>query len=99
MLSGVVLTAMGGGLYGFYQWTQTQYYVGKLKYLSLYQQSQIEDTIAYQSRSQAQAAAINQLSVQASACKKNAQNQAGGSKVTLTEDEQKVVSLCSSKTP
>ncbi|WP_329331937.1 caspase family protein [Streptomyces sp. NBC_00663] len=128
-LAGVCLTAMGGGLFGFYQWTQTQYYVGKsgdhlavyrgiddtvagigkgkvdqdhpeieLKYLPSYPRTLVEDTIALASRSEAQAK-VRELAVQASACKKNEENQAGGSKVTLTKSEQQVVAQCGTETP
>ncbi|MFC8351008.1 caspase domain-containing protein [Streptomyces sp. NPDC057280] len=124
-LTGVCLTALGGGLFGIYQWTQTQYYVGnagdhvalyqgindtvagigkgridtdhpeiELKYLPPYQQKLVQNTIAVDSRSEAQAK-VRELAVQASACKKNAQNEAaGGTKVTLTEAEQEVVASC-----
>jgi protein phosphatase len=103
-LSGVlVLAVIGGGLYGGYRWTQTQYYVGvndehialyrgisqdlawvklskvekdhpeiELKYLPPYQQKQVKATIA-EGGLQGARKKVDELSVQASACKKQAQ--------------------------
>lgn len=99
----LALALVGGGLYGGYRWTQTQYYVGaedehvalyrgisqdlawvslskvekdhpeiELKYLPPYQQKQVEATIPEGGLQNAQAK-IQELSVQASACKKEAQ--------------------------
>ncbi|MET9441355.1 Stp1/IreP family PP2C-type Ser/Thr phosphatase [Streptomyces sp. NPDC006610] len=102
----LALAVVGGGLYGGYRWTQTQYYVGtngehvalyrgisqdlawvslskvekdhpeiELKYLPPYQRKLVEATIAEGDRKNAQAK-IDELSVQASACKKEAQRRA-----------------------
>ncbi len=99
----LTLAVIGGGMYGGYRWTQTQYYVGsnedhialyrgisqdlawvslskvekdhpeiELKYLPPYQQKQVEATIAEGSLKDAQEK-IDELSVQASACAKEAQ--------------------------
>ncbi|MFF7388773.1 Stp1/IreP family PP2C-type Ser/Thr phosphatase [Streptomyces scabiei] len=99
----LALAVVGGGLYGGYRWTQTQYYVGskddhvalyrgisqdlawislskvekdhpeiELKYLPPYQQKLVEATIAEGGLSDAQKK-IEELSTQASACKKNAE--------------------------
>lgn len=99
----LALAVVGGGLYGGYQWTQTQYYVGakgehvalyrgisqdlawvslskvekdhpeiELKYLPPYQQKQVKNTIAAGGLDQAQSK-IQALSVQASACRKQAE--------------------------
>ncbi|MEU6909469.1 Stp1/IreP family PP2C-type Ser/Thr phosphatase [Streptomyces coeruleorubidus] len=99
----LALAVIGGGLYGGWRWTQTQYYVGaegehvalyrgisqdlawvslskvekdhpeiELKYLPPYQQKLVEATIAEGGLENAQAK-IQELSVQASACKKEAQ--------------------------
>lgn len=170
----LALAVLGGGLYGGYRWTQTQYYVGangehvalyqgisqdlawvslskvetdhpeiELKYLPPYQQKQVKATIAEGGLKDARSK-VQELAVQASACKKESerttaesktnsktgQGEAGGttgttktsltSKAsptpsnsasstaspspspsatpspgpTLSEDEQKVVSLC-----
>ncbi|QIT45575.1 Stp1/IreP family PP2C-type Ser/Thr phosphatase [Streptomyces antibioticus] len=98
----LTLAVIGGGLYGGWRWTQTQYYVGtngehlalyrgisqdlawvslskvekdhpeiELKYLPQYQQKQVEATIPEGSLSSARKK-IEELSVQASACKKQA---------------------------
>ncbi|WP_369252440.1 Stp1/IreP family PP2C-type Ser/Thr phosphatase [Streptomyces sp. R41] len=105
----LALAVIGGGLYGGYRWTQTQYYVGtkdehvalyrgisqdlawvslskvekdhpeiELKYLPPYQQKQVEATIAEGGLSDAQSK-IDELSVQASACKKDAERRAAES--------------------
>ena len=106
----LALAVVGGGLYGGWRWTQTQYYVGtrdehvalyrgisqdlawvslskvekdhpeiELKYLPPYQQKQVKATIAEGSLPGAQSK-INELSVQASACKKESERQAAESK-------------------
>ncbi|WP_369234574.1 Stp1/IreP family PP2C-type Ser/Thr phosphatase [Streptomyces sp. R21] len=100
------LAVIGGGLYGGYRWTQTQYYVGakgehvalyrgisqdlawvslskvekdhpeiELKYLPPYQQNQVKATIAEGGLGDAQKK-VDELAVQASACKKQAQRRA-----------------------
>ncbi|OLZ63681.1 protein phosphatase [Streptomyces sp. IMTB 2501] len=105
----LALAVIGGGLYGGYQWTQTQYYVGakdehvalyrgisqdlawvslskvekdhpeiELKYLPPYQQKQVKATIAAGGLQQAQSK-IDALSVQASACRKQAERQSAES--------------------
>ncbi|MFJ6130421.1 Stp1/IreP family PP2C-type Ser/Thr phosphatase [Streptomyces griseoviridis] len=102
----LALAVIGGGLYGGYRWTQTQYYVGtngehlalyqgisqdlawvslskvekdhpeiELKYLPPYQQKQVKATIAEGGLKDAQSK-IDELSVQASACKKESERQA-----------------------
>lgn len=102
----LALAVIGGGLYGGYRWTQTQYYVGtngrhvalyrgisqdlawvslskvskdhpeiELKYLPPYQQKSVEGTIAEGDLKTAQKK-IDELGVQASACKKQAEAQA-----------------------
>ncbi|MFC9910303.1 Stp1/IreP family PP2C-type Ser/Thr phosphatase [Streptomyces sp. NPDC127197] len=98
----LALAVVGGGLYGGYRWTQTQYYVGtngehvalyrginqdlawvslskvekdhpeiELKYLPPYQQKLVKATMAEGGLKNAQAK-IDELAVQASACKKEA---------------------------
>lgn len=105
----LALAVIGGGLYGGYRWTQTQYYVGtkgehvalyqgisqdlawvslskvekdhpeiELKYLPPYQQKQVKATIAEGGLSDA-TSKIDELAVQASACKKDAQRRAAES--------------------
>lgn len=105
----LALGVIGGGLYGGYRWTQTQYYVGtkgehvtlyqgisqdlawvslskvekdhpeiELKYLPPYQQKQVKATIAEGGLNDARSK-VQELAVQASACKKEAQRQAAGS--------------------
>lgn len=105
----LALAVIGGGLYGGYRWTQTQYYVGtkgehvalyrgisqdlawvslskvekdhpdiELKYLPPYQQKLVQATIAEGNRSTAQKK-IDELSVQASACKKEAERRTADS--------------------
>ncbi|MEU5098318.1 Stp1/IreP family PP2C-type Ser/Thr phosphatase [Streptomyces sp. NPDC020996] len=105
----VTLAVIGGGLYGGYRWTQTQYYVGangehvalyrgisqdlawvslskvekdhpeiELKYLPVYQQKQVKATIAEGGLKDA-ASKVDELAVQASACKKQAQREAADS--------------------
>jgi protein phosphatase len=106
----LALAVTGGGLYGGYRWTQTQYYVGtkdehvalyrgisqdlawvslskvekdhpeiELKYLPPYQQKQVKATIAEGGLSDAQSK-VDELAVQASACKKDAERRAAESK-------------------
>ncbi|GAA3794815.1 Stp1/IreP family PP2C-type Ser/Thr phosphatase [Streptomyces coacervatus] len=101
----LALAVVGGGLYGGWRWTQTQYYVGakdehvalyrgisqdlawvslskvekdhpeiELKYLPPYQQKQVKATIAEGGLPAAQSK-VNELSVQASACKKETERQ------------------------
>jgi protein phosphatase len=103
LYSVLALAVLGGGLYGGWRWTQTQYYVGakgehlalyrgisqdlawvslskvekdhpeiELKYLPEYQQKQVEATIPAGNLSSAQKK-VDELAVQASACKKQAQ--------------------------
>ncbi|MFF3407090.1 Stp1/IreP family PP2C-type Ser/Thr phosphatase [Streptomyces sp. NPDC002742] len=103
------LAVIGGGLYGGYRWTQTQYYVGtqddhialyrgisqdlawvslskvekdhpeiELKYLPPYQQKQVKATIAEGGLTNAKSK-IDELAVQASACRKDAQRRAAES--------------------
>ncbi|WP_212912875.1 Stp1/IreP family PP2C-type Ser/Thr phosphatase [Streptomyces sp. TS71-3] len=105
----LALAVVGGGLYGGYRWTQTQYYVGtkgehvalyrgisqdlawvnlskvetdhpeiELKYLPPYQRKQVQATITEDGRTQA-TTKIDELAVQASACKKDAQRRAADS--------------------
>ncbi|WP_406177859.1 Stp1/IreP family PP2C-type Ser/Thr phosphatase [Streptomyces sp. NBC_00996] len=105
----LALAVIGGGLYGGYRWTQTQYYVGtkdehvalyrgisqdlawvslskvekdhpeiELKYLPPYQQKQVKATIAEGGLSDAQSK-VDELAVQASACKKDAARRAAES--------------------
>ncbi|MFH8802896.1 Stp1/IreP family PP2C-type Ser/Thr phosphatase [Streptomyces sp. NPDC017936] len=99
----LTLAVIGGGLYGGWRWTQTQYYVGpngehlalyrgisqdlawvslsevekdhpeiELKYLPEYQQKQVEATISASSLAGARKK-IDDLAVQASACRKRAE--------------------------
>ncbi|MEU1038213.1 Stp1/IreP family PP2C-type Ser/Thr phosphatase [Streptomyces sp. NPDC005551] len=106
----LALAVIGGGLYGGYRWTQTQYFVGaqgehvalyrgisqdlawvslskvekdhpeiELKYLPPYQQKQVKATIAEGGLSDAQSK-IDELGVQASACKKNAERRSAAEK-------------------
>ncbi|MFF7447566.1 MULTISPECIES: Stp1/IreP family PP2C-type Ser/Thr phosphatase [unclassified Streptomyces] len=105
----LALGVVGGGLYGGWRWTQTQYYVGangehvalyrgisqdlawvslskvskdhpeiELKYLPPYQQKLVEGTIAEGDLKTAQKK-IDELSVQAAACQKRAEQQAAES--------------------
>ncbi|MGW4564087.1 Stp1/IreP family PP2C-type Ser/Thr phosphatase [Streptomyces sp. NPDC004561] len=105
----LALAVIGGGLYGGYRWTQTQYYVGakeehvalyrgisqdlawvslskvetdhpeiELKYLPPYQQKQVKATIAEGGLTDAQSK-VQELAVQASACKKESERQAADS--------------------
>ncbi len=106
----LVLAVVGGGLYGGYRWTQTQYYVGtkddhvalfqginqdlawvslskvhrdhpeiELKYLPPYQRKQVEATIAEGGMDEAREK-VEELGVQASACKKDAERRAAAQK-------------------
>jgi protein phosphatase len=99
----LVLAVLGGGLYGGYRWTQTQYYVGanaehvalyrgisqdlgwlslskvqqdhpeiELKFLPPYKRKEVEATITEDGLGPANTK-IDELAVQASACKKDAQ--------------------------
>lgn len=99
----LALAVLGGGAYGGYRWTQTQYYVGsngqhvalyrgisqdlawvslskvekdhpeiELKYLPPYQQKQVKATIAEGGLDDARSK-IDELAVQASACRKNSE--------------------------
>ncbi|MER5213954.1 Stp1/IreP family PP2C-type Ser/Thr phosphatase [Streptomyces sp. NPDC002838] len=105
----LALAVVGGGLYGGWRWTQTQYYVGangehvalyrgisqdlawvslskvqkdhpeiELKYLPTYMQKQVKATIAEGGLKDAQSK-ISELSVQASACKKEVERQSAES--------------------
>ncbi|KUO21559.1 Stp1/IreP family PP2C-type Ser/Thr phosphatase [Streptomyces dysideae] len=107
--SALALAVVGGGLYGGWRWTQTQYYVGvngnhvalyqgisqdlawvslskvekdhpeiELKYLPPYWQKTVEETIAEGGLSDAQKK-LDELALQASACKKRAAQQAAES--------------------
>ncbi|CAL9514346.1 MULTISPECIES: Stp1/IreP family PP2C-type Ser/Thr phosphatase [unclassified Streptomyces] len=102
----LALAVVGGGLYGGYRWTQTQYYVGtngehvalyrgisqdlawvslsevekdhpeiELKYLPPYQRKRVEATMAEGNLKNAQEK-IDELAVQASACKKQSEQRA-----------------------
>lgn len=105
----LALAVIGGGLYGGYRWTQTQYFVGansehialyqgisqdlawvslskvehdhpeiELKYLPPYQQKQVKATIAEGGLKDAQTK-VQELAVQASACKKESERSASQS--------------------
>jgi protein phosphatase len=107
--SALALAVIGGGLYGGWRWTQTQYYVGaneehvalyrgisqdlawvslsevekdhpeiELKYLPPYQRKLVEGTITEGGLKDAQAK-IDELALQASACKKRSEQQASES--------------------
>ncbi|CAL9499766.1 Stp1/IreP family PP2C-type Ser/Thr phosphatase [Streptomyces pilosus] len=113
----LALAVLGGGLYGGWRWTQTQYYVGtkgehvalyrgisqdlawvslskvekdhpdiELKYLPPYQRKLVEATIAegdlYGARKK-----IEELSVQASACRKQAERRAAASEKSAKTGE------------
>ncbi|MEV5882333.1 Stp1/IreP family PP2C-type Ser/Thr phosphatase [Streptomyces sp. NPDC052020] len=115
----LALAVVGGGLYGGWRWTQTQYYVGakeghvalyrgisqdlawvslsrvekdhpeiELKYLPPYQQKLVKATIDEGNLKNAQAK-IEELSVQASACRKQAERRAAESEAgTKTGESQ-----------
>jgi caspase domain-containing protein len=68
----------------------------ELKYLPQYQQKQVEATITVKDLTAARSK-VSDLAVQASACKKESERRNGGKQLTLTEEEQKVVSLCGSQ--
>jgi PPM family protein phosphatase len=113
----LALAVIGGGLYGGYRWTQTQYYVGangehvalyqgisqdlawvslskvetdhpeiELKYLPPYQQKQVKATIAEGGLTDARSK-VQELAVQASACKKESERAAAGSKTSSKTDK------------
>ncbi|MCS0601749.1 Stp1/IreP family PP2C-type Ser/Thr phosphatase [Streptomyces sp. LP11] len=115
----LALAVIGGGLYGGYRWTQTQYYVGtqdehvalyrgisqdlawvslskvekdhpeiELKYLPPYQQKQVKNTIAAGGLQQAQTK-IEALTVQASACRKQAERAAAERENKAKTDQDK----------
>ncbi|WP_206442188.1 Stp1/IreP family PP2C-type Ser/Thr phosphatase [Streptomyces boncukensis] len=122
----VALAVVGGGLYGGYRWTQTQYYVGakeqhvalyrgidqelagvklndvyqdrpeiELKYLPLFQRKQVKETIALNSKKEAQEK-VRELGAQAEVCKIVAEQKAqpkksgksGGDSEKKRKDEQ-----------
>ncbi|MER5883924.1 Stp1/IreP family PP2C-type Ser/Thr phosphatase [Streptomyces sp. NPDC001941] len=113
----LALAVVGGGAYGGYRWTQTQYYVGsndehvalyrgisqklawvdlsevqkdhpeiELKYLPPYQRKQVEETITGGSLDKAQAK-VEELAVQASACKKQDQARKAGDEASSKPPE------------
>ncbi|MFI0810779.1 Stp1/IreP family PP2C-type Ser/Thr phosphatase [Streptomyces echinatus] len=106
LFGALALAVIGGGLYGGYRWTQTQYYVGtkdehialyrgisqdlawvslskvendhpeiELKYLPPYQQKQVKATIP-EGGLEAARTKVQELAVQASACRKQTERQA-----------------------
>ncbi|MEU3184973.1 PP2C family serine/threonine-protein phosphatase [Streptomyces sp. NPDC006923] len=113
----LALAVVGGGLYGGYRWTQTQYYVGaneqhvalyrgisqdlawlslskvetdhpeiELKYLPQYQRKQVEATIAEGNLGSGRDK-IQELAVQASACKKDEQRRQADREADVVTDE------------
>ncbi|MEU5087094.1 Stp1/IreP family PP2C-type Ser/Thr phosphatase [Streptomyces sp. NPDC021356] len=119
LYSVLALAVIGGGLYGGYRWTQTQYYVGtneehvalyrgisqdlawvklskvekdhpeiELKYLPPYQQKQVKATIAEGGLPEAQKK-VDELSVQASACRKESERRAAEAKNGAKTDQDK----------
>lgn len=113
----LALAVVGGGLYGGYRWTQSQFYVGaknenvalfrgisqdlawvslskvekdhpeiELKYLPPYQRKQVEATIAEGNLAAAREK-IDELALQASACRKDAQRRAAESKARPDEKQ------------
>ncbi|MFF0789948.1 Stp1/IreP family PP2C-type Ser/Thr phosphatase [Streptomyces spiralis] len=117
LYSVLALAVIGGGLYGGYRWTQTQYFVGandehvalyrgisqdlawvklskvetdhpeiELKYLPQYQQKQVKATITEGGLQDAQKK-IDELSVQASACRKEAERRAAESQNNAKEPQ------------
>ncbi|MFI7103835.1 Stp1/IreP family PP2C-type Ser/Thr phosphatase [Streptomyces sp. NPDC050161] len=106
LIAVLALAVVGGGLYGGYRWTQTQYFVGakddhvalyrglsqdlawislnkvdkdhpeiELKYLPVYQQNQVKETIPADSRDEA-TEKVAELGKQAGACLDKAQREA-----------------------
>ncbi|MFF2651367.1 Stp1/IreP family PP2C-type Ser/Thr phosphatase [Streptomyces sp. NPDC058045] len=112
----LALAVIGGGLYGGYRWTQTQYYVGtkdehialyqgisqdlawvslskvrtdhpeiELKYLPPFQQKRVKATIAEDDLSGARKK-VEELQLQASACRKDAERRAAESDAKGKQD-------------
>ncbi|WP_405408660.1 Stp1/IreP family PP2C-type Ser/Thr phosphatase [Streptomyces sp. NBC_01124] len=116
----LALAVIGGGTYGGWRWTQTQYYVGtnddhlalyrgisqdlawvslskvqkdhpeiELKYLPPYQQKLVEATIPESDLNDARAK-IEELAVQASACKKQAERRSAAAEENAKTGEGEV---------